>query len=60
LEEITRTSSNIVSTHTLVRGIDNLPGYNTNNYPAVYVNNVASGVAVILDIINGYEELLTL
>jgi hypothetical protein len=60
LEEITRTSSNIVSTHTLVRGIDNLPGYNTNNYPAVYVNNVASGVVVTLDIINGYEELLTL
>lgn len=60
LEEITRTSSNIVATNTFVRGVDNFPDYGQQSFPCVYVNSVSTLTGVTVDIINGYEETISL
>jgi hypothetical protein len=57
LEEITRTSSAIVASHQFTT---NLPTIGNQSYPMVYVNSVATTTATTVDIITGYEELLTL
>jgi hypothetical protein len=60
LEEITRTTSSMVATTSFIRGVDDLPALGQQSYPAIFINAVATSTAVTVDIINGYEELLTL